>query len=232
MATSSSVDLVETFITNYARLGHAAQELLPELLKEIVRMKQPLQTLRPDCLANSYLKKNLRPVEWQKINNAVSNGFDTFDVNLLYKLIRNLQLVSSPTRDWDYPIDPMANELTLGDDIERIRRIRNAILHRGNTKVTHLELEETFKIFKDMAARIEIYLAKPNGELVNKFEELEKRSMDQRAEEQFTQTIENLAKRETDIREDLKQIQIDQERQKGIYAKEIIDKMFSLFYPV
>lgn len=208
MATSNEV---ETSITNYARLGHAAQELLPDILKELVSVKQSYSTLRSVCLGLRCLK----PMEWHIINNAASDGFENFDVNLLYKLCRNLKLVPAPTKGWSYPCDPMAHELTIGDDVERIRRMRNTILHRGNTNVTEIELRQMFQEFKEMARRVETYLAKPSGELVNKFKELEKRSMDPKAEEQFTQTIEILARRETDISEDIKQMKQNQESHNG-----------------
>ncbi|XP_063420340.1 uncharacterized protein LOC134705551 [Mytilus trossulus] len=211
MATSSALN--ENFITNYARLGHAAQELLPEVLRELLLFLESPAMLFKDCQANKNLadRRILRPVEWQRITNVATDGYSKFDIQLSYKIIRNLNLVPCPTRDWDHPNDPMVHELTIGDDIERIRRLRNEILHKGETKVTDKDLAEYFSIFKGLAKRLENYLGKPYGHFLSKFENLETCCMDQKSEEHFIQTIKDLVKSEEDIKDEVGRVRIEVE---------------------
>ncbi|XP_052106519.1 uncharacterized protein LOC127739007 [Mytilus californianus] len=213
MATSTVLN--ENYITNYARLGHAAQELLPEVLRELLLIKEPPTMLFKDCKANKYFADRvLRLVEWQRITNVATDGYSKFDIQLSYKIIRNLNLVTCPTRGWDHPQDPMVHELTIGDDVERIRRQRNEILHKGETKVTDKDLAEYFSVFKGLAIRLENYLGKPQGHFLSKFEQLETRCMDQKSEEQFIQTIKNLVKNEEDIKDEVGRVRIEVEQLK------------------
>ncbi|CAG2217063.1 unnamed protein product [Mytilus edulis] len=95
------------------------------------------------------------------INNVRTNGYVNFDIPLIYKLVRNLNLVPSPTNGWDFHTPPAANEILPGDDIERIRRTRNEILHRGNAQLSDFDLTDYFTTFKAIAVRLEAYLGKP-----------------------------------------------------------------------
>jgi hypothetical protein len=197
------------YMTNYARLGHAAQELLPDMLRELILLKEPTNKLILDCNANRYLKRTLRQIEWLCINNVINNEYSNFDVPLLYKLIRNLNLVPQPTANWDFPRDPMGNELTIGDDVERIRRKRNDILHRANVNVDETELSENFSLFKSVASRLEVYMGKPNGYFGHKCEWLETCCMDSQAQEQFLQKMKEFAENEKDVQDDVRKVQTD-----------------------
>ncbi|CAC5423148.1 unnamed protein product [Mytilus coruscus] len=158
--------------TNYARLGHAVQDELQNLLRELLVFKEPPHLLDGHVHANQYLSKNLRPHEWAVIQGVQTNLYNNVDVSLMYKIIRNLNLVPPPTRGWDNQIHPMVSEITIGDDIERIRHRRNEIVHRGNTKVDNSELANYFLLFKDIAGRFEMYLCKQNQELVSRISTL------------------------------------------------------------
>ncbi|CAG2235060.1 unnamed protein product [Mytilus edulis] len=152
MATAGSTgNNTGEIMTNYARLGHAAQHELPNLLRELLVIKEPPHLLDGHVHANKYLLRNLRSHEWAIIKSVQTHLYNNVDVPLMYKIIRNLNLVPRPTRGWDSQIDPMASEITIGDDIERIRRSRNEIVHRGNTKVDNLEFANYFLIFKGIA---------------------------------------------------------------------------------
>jgi hypothetical protein len=69
-------------------------------------------------------------------------------------------------------------ETTIGDDLERFRKSRNEISHRGNTNVSDQELTEYFTQFKEIAQRLELVLNKKKNELVSEFQNLETCCMD------------------------------------------------------
>ncbi|CAG2242913.1 unnamed protein product [Mytilus edulis] len=199
MATASCSSFVGTAstITNYARLGLATQNELPNILRELLFIKEPPRLLEAHLNNNSYLSRNLRAYEWNIIRTVCSNQYNEFDVPLMYKIIRNLNLVPRPTQGWDNQTPPSSTEITIGDDIERIRRIRNEIVHRGNTKVKDPELANYFSFFKDIARRLEVALMLTNREFVSKMENAETCCIDEDTERHYIKRLRELEKYET-----------------------------------
>lgn len=65
------------------------------------------------------------------LNLSKEQTFETCDLSLLYKLICHFQLVKTPTKGWGKEVCNVSNA---GDVVERLRRIRNNIIHRSNAK--------------------------------------------------------------------------------------------------
>ncbi|XP_071181296.1 uncharacterized protein [Mytilus edulis] len=209
MASSSSSVVSGSWLTNYARIGHAAQQLFPDILQELITIKEPPQRLSHDVNTNWYLSKHLGSGEWSMINDVVKKGYTNFDIPLIYKLVRNLKLVLPPTQGWDHSSAPCLTEVTTGDDLERIRRLRNEILHRGNAQVTDTELSQFFTQFKDIAGRLETYMGKQTGEFVDKFTYLETCCMDEETSNMYIRRLESLKKRDEDCQKRLHAVEED-----------------------
>ncbi|CAC5371900.1 unnamed protein product [Mytilus coruscus] len=156
-------------ITNFVRLCIVIQTELPNILRELLLVKEPSKFLNSHIRSNSYLSKQLRPFEWKVIGTVNTKQYADFDVALMYKIIRNLNLVPPPTQGWDNHIPPTSTETTIGDDVERIRRSRNDIVHNVNTNISVVELNNRFSLFKDIASRLGVYL---NKEYVSKIEDV------------------------------------------------------------
>ena len=194
MATYAE-DISSCAKTNYARLGHASQSLIPKLLQQLLLFYEPTNKITNDCLSNSYLSNKLNANEWINIRKANTDGYVDFDIPLIYKLLRNLRRIPPPTRGWEPWGGPVFTETTIGDDMERFRTSRNEISHRGNTNVSDRELTEYFTQFKDIAQRLELVLNKEKNELVSEFQNLEICCMDGISE----QILANLAKKEKEF---------------------------------
>ncbi|XP_063447976.1 uncharacterized protein LOC134727525 [Mytilus trossulus] len=201
MATASCSSFVGTAssITNYARLGLATQNELPDILRELLLIKEPPHLLEVHLNINSFLSRNLRAHEWNIIRSVRTSQYKEFDVPLMYKLIRNLNLVPCPTQGWDNQTPPSLTEITVGDDIERIRRIRNEIVHRGNTNVLGHELADYFSSFKDIAKRLEVTLMLSNRKFVSKMENVETCCIDKDTEQHYIKRLTELEKYETEL---------------------------------
>ncbi|CAG2188630.1 unnamed protein product [Mytilus edulis] len=156
-------------MTNYARIGHAAQQVFPDILQDIIAIKEPQHRLYSDVTSNC----------------------------------------SSPSKGWNFHTPPAANEILPGDDIERIRRTRNEILHRGNAKVSDTNLTDYFTTFKDIAIRLEAYLGKPKGEFQQKFQNLEKCCMDEITEKTYLESLTILRERDINLSKAVENIQKD-----------------------
>ncbi|VDI83096.1 Hypothetical predicted protein [Mytilus galloprovincialis] len=201
MATQifSSIVSTSSTITNYARLGLASQNELPDMLRELLLIKEPPHLLEAHINKNDFLLRNLRAYEWQIIRTVRENSYHDCDVPLMYKIIRNLKLVPSPTQGWDNNTPPSTSEITIGDDVERIRRIRNEIVHRGNTNVQDSELAKYFSTFKKIASRLESYLSKPEREFVSKIEIAETCCIDNATEQRYLNRLNKLAEHEAQL---------------------------------
>ncbi|CAC5406321.1 unnamed protein product [Mytilus coruscus] len=210
MASSSLSSASQSSSTNFARISYAAQQIFPNILQELMTIKAPPHRLLHDIkIINSHLYSNLRPDELTLINDVATKGYQDFNISFIYKLVRNLRLLPPPTKGWNNSTAPCQTELTPGDDFERIRKLRNEILHRGNAQVTDAECEQFFVQFKDIAGRLETYLGKQTGEFVDMFSDLETRCMDEETRDMYIQKLSSLKKSDEDCKERLNALEED-----------------------
>lgn len=94
--------------------------------------------------------------------------YKSFDVTLLYTLIRNLCPSLEPTQGWG--IKPKATHTKIGDDIERLRLFRNSFAHGESTEINDDEFDDIWKEIKSVIQRMQAStnpLKKYELELIN-----------------------------------------------------------------
>ncbi|CAC5371899.1 unnamed protein product [Mytilus coruscus] len=205
-------------ITNFVRICIVIQTELPNILRELLLVKEPSALLDGHIRSNSYLSKQLRAFEWKVINTVRTKQYADFDVALMYKIIRNLNLVPPPTQGWDSQIPPTSTETTIGDDVERIRRSRNDIVHNVNTNISDVELNNRFSLFIDITSRLEVYLNKLNNrEYVSKIENVETCCIDPETEQLYLRQLEDLVEKETTMKSNISAVShsVDELRQQS-----------------
>lgn len=141
-------------------------------------IKLPLK----DILANQIKPADL----YQRIDSSPTNGkgyirkeqlnicfiqppgqpdYDDFDVTLLYTLIRNLCSTSlTPTKAWGKI--PDSSHTQIGDDIERLRLMRNKFAHANSAGIPEAEFQVLWNDLKSVIQRIQKYM-KSKGYSVN-----------------------------------------------------------------
>lgn len=82
--------------------------------------------------------------------------YNTFDVTLLYTLIRNLCPSLEPTKGWGK--DPVDADIQIGDDIERLRLWRNNNLHHSSSETSDSDFETIWKKLKTVLQRIQNHM--------------------------------------------------------------------------
>ena len=95
--------------------------------------------------------------QWQKLKNATSSGYGDFDVTLLYTMIRNhsLRRVIAPSNGWGKS-PTSASQSTIGDDVERIRELRNGVYgHAVSTEIPDHVFRGYWKIVQDICSRMD-----------------------------------------------------------------------------
>lgn len=123
---------------NFARYSIVCVDVIKHPLKDILTifvkpadLDQEIQNCKPLLKGENKLNPDQRKKCCYKTPN--SPDYSKFDITLLYKLIRNLCPSLEPKKKWGSK--PTSNDMDVGDDIERIRKLRN-------TYFAHIELAE------------------------------------------------------------------------------------------
>lgn len=222
MAEEESASTSNSSLNNVARLAYVANTVIRKLLQKTVVFelagkkagattlgnayheekkrlsKEPMSELLKDHVnKNSHLYRLLTPDERNFISDDAVDDFDfEFDIHLLYKILRYLELTLRPTRGWGDDIPPMWNEHTIGDDVERIRGLWNDIVYKSNTGVSDDDLDKYFCMFDDIAIMFENYFDKPYGKFKKMVKEAKEKIIDQETENEIISEMKDLAIRE------------------------------------
>ncbi|XP_062610434.1 uncharacterized protein LOC134272203 [Saccostrea cucullata] len=90
-------------------------------------------------------------------------GYKSFDIQVMYMLIRNLGSKNQRLRKgrWDGNSMPSPGEIRVGDDLERIRMIRNSLaVHVSSASNPQTELDETWLILSDICRKLKTFTIK------------------------------------------------------------------------
>lgn len=107
-------------------------------------LMQGKNKLRPDQLKLCFFPLPLLP------------DYSKFDVTLLYTLIRNLCPKLKPTSGWG--VKPNSTNTKIGDDIERLRLIRNnTVAHASSAEISDNEFNNLWNDMQSVVQRIETF---------------------------------------------------------------------------
>lgn len=223
MASNKSKNL-----NNTAKLTYAAQHLMPEVLQELLRIKEPCHMIADHVRNDRKLWSSLSKTERAIILKATTEGYTHFDTPLIYKILKSLNTVSHPTKGWGHETDPESSETSVGDDVERILRYGNEIAHTivWNCKVTDSELTQWLSEFKDVAKRMEIYLGTSNGHFTNKLENLEMLALNDDMKDSILNTVRCLKEDVGKLKQDIGNSNINDAIVVQIEEWEKIDEKF------
>lgn len=177
--------------TRFFRLSLVILEELTPILRDLLRKEicpsQILNTVRQQKF------KKIQLVQLPLIKDAKTKGYTEFDITLLCTLLRNYcPHIEQPTQSWEMTQMPAQNELTLGDDIIRIRLIKNKyVSHVHKTAISDTKFQELWSILSDICTRMEARL--PNTHYVQSLEEAQYRTIDSATEDLYMDIIKKSA---------------------------------------
>ncbi|XP_056006602.1 uncharacterized protein LOC130050461 [Ostrea edulis] len=209
MALSKTVDPYDR--TRFARMSLVIIEELTPLLQDILQNEiSPNQIFnqvkQQKAQQQKSLYQRLTAEQTTLIQNAQTDGYKKFDITLLYTLLRNLKCVkvTAPTQGWGTSQMPGNGETTLGDDIERIRLIRNTVYgHVPVAELSETEFKEHWSNILDICKRMQTLLGK---NYVQRLKEAEVRSIDMEMESTYLEKIKNLCTAEKSMRERIEEL--------------------------
>lgn len=146
---------------NFAQISIVCVDILKQCLIDILDIH-----IKPKDLSKEiHLSHSLKGGK-DKLNSAQRDlccfsslgvpDYSKFDVTLLYRLIRHLCPTLKPSKDWGK--EPNTTDLTIGDDIERIRLFRNKhYAHAESAKIPDNEFTDLWNEGKSLIHRIQIF---------------------------------------------------------------------------
>ncbi|XP_052067787.1 uncharacterized protein LOC127707295 [Mytilus californianus] len=145
----------------YSRLSMAFIDTFPNILRDIIRSNISASDLYLRCINyigyfNPEQQANLRQLQY-------SSTYSSLDVTLIYRLLRQFQLIPPPTQGWG--AIPNKADTKLADDIERIRCYRNQVAHRCDTNIDANVFDDYFDKFQNIGRRMDLnFFQKTNFE--------------------------------------------------------------------
>ena len=109
--------------------------------------------------SSPYLSKSLSATQQSTLANSVSKGdYSECDITLTYAALRNCAITKMavrPTKNWGkVPVQP--GDINLGDDLERIRTIRNAIYgHVASTDMSDSDYTNYMNELQGICSRMD-----------------------------------------------------------------------------
>lgn len=125
-------------------------QIRPEELYKQIQLCATLLTGKRKLTPNQQKICFIRPPD--------SPDYNNFDVTLLYTLIRNLCPSLKPTQGWG--VEPKAKDKQIGDDIERLRLLRNSYAHGSSAEISDKEFKDIWRNVKTIIQRAQTFLQK------------------------------------------------------------------------
>jgi hypothetical protein len=123
---------------------------------------------------------------------TLTNGtYDCIDFTLLYKLMRSFPLLVDPTQGWGK--QPTIEDVTISDDVERIRIVRNKLVHRIKADIDLIEMNHYFSNILKITQRIDTYLSKQQDQgFTREVLNFQTHSMDSDMEQKYYQALKDI----------------------------------------
>ncbi|XP_062602362.1 uncharacterized protein LOC134264073 [Saccostrea cucullata] len=158
--------------SRFAKLGMATNDVLNQAYRDILEMEVPPSDIEKKAKASPVYKR-FRPEQEQLLLDAKLLGYKNFDISLTYTLIRNIcSKIPKPTKG-KWGEEPAAGEETVGDDVERIRSIRNGLTaHVSSAFTPQTEFNNTWMTMTNICQRLETYTGKKYLDNLNSIHKL------------------------------------------------------------
>ena len=137
----------------------AVVDLGGDMLRDILYHHFKPAVIIPYVLASRYYRnRSLNTHQMSVLGNVIAKGdYSECDVTLVYSLLRNLSPTSTavrPSSGWGRPVAP--GDTALGDDVERIREIRNEIYgHVATTSMPDSIYNQYMQVLSDICSRMD-----------------------------------------------------------------------------
>lgn len=154
--------------------GHASAvlvvlDIFPQIMREMIANKWPPTIVLQLIKNEKTFLNNATQLQQKMILKLESDGYNVLDISCLYIVIRNFNLLPRPEQGWGKKPNP--EDQSEGDDVERMKRHRNDIIHRPKGGLTEPERNIFFQESIEIAKRMDKRIGSPKNGFESKIEE-------------------------------------------------------------
>ena len=191
MTTSVSSTGSDEDRTRFCKLSLIIIDELTQILRDLLHNEVSPTEIFKKVIKVNHLTQALRKDQIAIITDANTRDYKDFDITLLYTLLRNFcQNIAPPSQGWGGSTMPSSNEVTVGDDIERIRLIRNKLFaHIPEAAISETEFKDHWSIISDICMRLQAPL---NKDYVKRLQDAKDQSIDAATENKYIELIKRL----------------------------------------
>jgi hypothetical protein len=181
--------------TNYARLGLVVVDIFQNILRAIMR-----SNIAPEILSmhikrqrknNPSVFNKMTREQLESLKTLTNRTYDYIDFTTLYNLMRSCSLLVKPTQGWGK--QPTNADETISDDVERLRFVRNKIVHRIKADIDLIEMSDYFSKIVNVTQRIDRNLGKlPDQGFAREVLNLQTHCMDSEMENKYYQALKDI----------------------------------------
>lgn len=197
MAQSQYDSTEET--TNLARVARIILGPCADVLRTILKIyfRQNLQ-VAVDNFLSRYPKHLDPPINSYQRNIIKGGDYDTFDISLLYVLLRNICRIKAHTNGWG-SIPPLT-DTSLSANIERIRLRRNTYYgHATDFSISNIDFEHIYKDLFSIVTSLELCIG--GSKYQNEMKHLKTCCMDPRSKVMYLKKLLRLENLEEEVEE-------------------------------
>ena len=189
------MDTINQDKTNYARLGLVVVDIFQNIFREIMRRSIAPEILsihiKKQCKDNPSVFNRMTHEERASLNTLTNRTYDNIDFTTLYKLMRSFSLLVEPTQGWGN--QPTNADVTISDDVERLRFVRNKIVHRIKADIDLIEMNDYFSNIVNITQRIDTHLGKlPDQGFARKVLNFQTHCMDSEMAQTYYKTLKDI----------------------------------------
>lgn len=137
---------------HYSRISLVVIESFPNMLRTVIQLVKPaardMYNMCTPVMEDFTSDQQTKLKELQS-----SNSYDALDISMIYRLLKQFALIQSPTNNWGGV--PGEKDITVADDVERIRYFRNKIAHMCSTNIGKVEFDNYFNQFLAIGRRMD-----------------------------------------------------------------------------
>ncbi|XP_076103272.1 uncharacterized protein LOC143072293 isoform X2 [Mytilus galloprovincialis] len=136
---------------HYSRISLVVIESFPNMLRTVIKLVKTARDMYNMCKPFMEDFTSHQQTKLQELNS--SNSYDSLDISMIYRLLKQFSLIKSPTNNWGGV--PGEKDTEVADDVERIRYFRNKIAHMCSTNIGKVEFDNYFNQFLDIGRRMD-----------------------------------------------------------------------------
>lgn len=165
-------------------------DIHPQMLRDMIVNPYPPVILEEKIQrAGINFMNELQREEKAVINRIGTDGYLQMDGSLLYKLIRHFELVTRPSAGWGKK--PEQHAVNQGDDVERLRYLRNLVIHKPRSTMTTPESDRFFFEFRQCAGRLDRYMKRSTNVFTDEITKVQSNTVDDAASLAYHKQCEN-----------------------------------------